>query len=149
MIYPLIFLQFENNAISISSFLDFMSINSFSFVTVLSRLMLSWSMMIFFLPVLGGTKGEGIHTIYKSKKMTHLFCFIFIILYVELCEILSMHLIFFPLICKCDKLYSCCCCLVAKSCPTFWDPLDYSPARFPCPWDFLGKNIRVSFHFLL
>ena len=81
--------------------------------------------------------------------MTHLFCFIFIILYVELCEILSMHLIFFPLICKCDKLYSCCCCLVAKSCPTFWDPMDYSPARFPCPWDFLGKNIRVSFHFLL
>ena len=28
-----------------------------------------------------------------------------------------------------------------------WDSLQ--PARFPCPWDFPGKNTRVGSHFLL
>ena len=30
----------------------------------------------------------------------------------------------------------------------FHDPTDYSPPG-SCPWDFLGKNIAVSFHLLL
>ena len=38
----------------------------------------------------------------------------------------------------------CCCCLVAKSCPTLCDP-----ARLLCPWDFPGKNTGVGCHFLL
>ena len=116
-------------------FLDFMSINSFSFVTLLSRLMLSWSMMILFLPVLGGTKGEGIYTTYKSKKMTHLFCFILSYCMLNFVKFCLCIWFFFPLIWKCDKLYYCCCCLVAKSYPTLWD---YSSARLPCPWDFSG-----------
>ena len=41
------------------------------------------------------------------------------------------------------------CCLVAKSCPTLCDPMDCSPARLLCPWDFLGKNAGVGCHFLL
>ena len=41
-----------------------------------------------------------------------------------------------------------CCCLVAKSCLTPCDPMNYSlPGS--CPWDFRGKNMGVSCHFLL
>ena len=29
------------------------------------------------------------------------------------------------------KLTFCCCCLVAKSCPTLWDPMDCSTPGFP------------------
>ena len=36
-----------------------------------------------------------------------------------------------------------CCCL--DSC----DPIEYSPARLLCPWDFLGKNMGVGSDFLL
>ena len=41
-----------------------------------------------------------------------------------------------------------CCCLVTKSCPTLWDPMDYS-CQAPRPWDFPGKNTGVSCHFIL
>jgi len=41
------------------------------------------------------------------------------------------------------------CCLVTKSCPTLWDPIDCSPARLLCSWDFLGKSTGVGCHFLL
>ena len=30
-----------------------------------------------------------------------------------------------------DKLYLCCCCSVAMSCPTLCDPMDYSMPGFP------------------
>ena len=38
--------------------------------------------------------------------------------------------------------------VVAKSCLTFCDPLDYSPTRLLYPWDFPG-NIGVGCRFLL
>ena len=38
--------------------------------------------------------------------------------------------------------------VVAKSCLTFCDPLDYSPSRHLYPWDFPG-NIGVGCRFLL
>ena len=31
-------------------------------------------------------------------------------------------------------------CLVTKSWPTLWDPMDCRPARLLCPWDFPGKK---------
>ena len=39
--------------------------------------------------------------------------------------------------------------LYAKLCSTFWDPVDCSPARFFCSWDFPGKNTGVGCHCLL
>ena len=42
-----------------------------------------------------------------------------------------------------------CGCLVAKSCLTLCDPMECSPARLLCPWDFPGKNTRVGCHALL
>ena len=42
--------------------------------------------------------------------------------------------------------------VVAQSCPTLCDPMDWSlglwPASFLCPWDSLGKNTGVACHFL-
>ena len=35
--------------------------------------------------------------------------------------------------------------LAAQSCPTLWDPMDYSL----CPWDSPGKNTGVGIHSLL
>ena len=35
--------------------------------------------------------------------------------------------------------FSCCCFLVAKSCPTLW-PRVRQPAKLLCPWDSPGKN---------
>ena len=40
-------------------------------------------------------------------------------------------------------------CLVTKSWPTLWDPMDCRPARLLCPWDFPGKKTGVGCHFLL
>ena len=44
-------------------------------------------------------------------------------------------------------------CSVAKSCLTLCDPVDCSPTRLLCPWDFPEKNTRmlngVDCHFLL
>ena len=40
-------------------------------------------------------------------------------------------------------------CLVAKSCPTLCNPIDCSPTRLLCLWDFLGKNTGVGCNFLL
>ena len=40
-------------------------------------------------------------------------------------------------------------CLVAQLCLTLWDPLDCSPTRLCCPWDFPGKNTGMSYHSLL
>src|SRR5574337_44455 len=40
------------------------------------------------------------------------------------------------------------CVLDAQLCPTLCNPMDYSPARFLCPWDFSGKNTGVGCHFL-
>ena len=47
-----------------------------------------------------------------------------------------------------------CCCLVAKSCPTLWEPLTARTlgkltARLLCTWDFPGKDTGVGCHFLL
>ena len=41
-----------------------------------------------------------------------------------------------------------CCCLVAKSCPTFASPWTVTTGLL-CSWDFPGKNTRVGCHFLL
>ena len=40
-------------------------------------------------------------------------------------------------------------CVHAQSCPTLYDPMDYRPTRFLCPWNFPGKNTGASCHFLL
>ena len=32
------------------------------------------------------------------------------------------------------------CCLVTQSCLILCDPMDYSPPRLICWWDFPGKN---------
>ena len=40
-------------------------------------------------------------------------------------------------------------CLVAKSCPALFQPLDCIPPRLLCPWGFPGKNTGVGCHFLL
>ena len=42
-----------------------------------------------------------------------------------------------------------CGCLVAKSCPTLFQPRVLQPARLLCPWDFLGRDTGVGCHFLL
>ena len=42
-----------------------------------------------------------------------------------------------------------CCCLVAKSCPTFSRPHRPEPTRILCPWDFPGKNAGEGCRFLL
>ena len=42
-----------------------------------------------------------------------------------------------------------CCCSVAKSYPTHYDPMDYSPPGSFCLWDYPNKNIGVGCHFLL
>ena len=42
-----------------------------------------------------------------------------------------------------------CVCVCTQSCPTLCNPLDCSPARFLCPWNFPGKNTGVGCHFLL
>ena len=44
---------------------------------------------------------------------------------------------------------SCCCCLVAKSCPTFVWLHRLWPTRLLCSWDFPGKNTEVDSHSLL
>ena len=36
-----------------------------------------------------------------------------------------------------------------QSCPTLCDPIDSSTPSSPCPWDSLGKNTGLGFHFLL
>ena len=43
----------------------------------------------------------------------------------------------------------CCCCLVAKSCLTPCDPMDYSPPRLLFPWYFPGRNTAVGCHLFL
>ena len=40
-------------------------------------------------------------------------------------------------------------CPVAPSCPTLRDPMDCSPAKLLCLWDFSGKNTGVGCHFLI
>ena len=45
-------------------------------------------------------------------------------------------------------IQSTCLCMLAQSCQTLWDPMDYSPPG-SCPWDSPGMNIGVSCHFLL
>ena len=39
--------------------------------------------------------------------------------------------------------------LAAQSCPTLCNPVDCSPPRLLCPWDFPGKDTGVDCHFLL
>ena len=49
-----------------------------------------------------------------------------------------------------DRWWPGCACtlkkkvLVAQSCLTLCDPMDCSPARLLCPWDFPGKNNGVG-----
>ena len=40
-------------------------------------------------------------------------------------------------------------CWVTQSCVILCDPMDCSPARLLCPWDFPGWNTAVGCHFLL
>ena len=49
------------------------------------------------------------------------------------------------------NLYAECCvlCLVAQSCLSLCDPMDYSPAGSSVHGDSPGKNIGVGFHALL
>ena len=42
-----------------------------------------------------------------------------------------------------------CVCSVAELCLAFCDPHGLQPTRLLCPWDFPGKHIGVSCHFLL
>ena len=49
---------------------------------------------------------------------------------------------------KKKKKEHCLCVLVAKSCPTLCDPMDYSPPG-ECPQDNPGKNTGVGCHSLL
>ena len=51
-----------------------------------------------------------------------------------------------------NYLFNCVCvcvCMCARLCPTLCDPMDCSPARLLCPWNFPGKNTGVDCHFLL
>ena len=48
-----------------------------------------------------------------------------------------------------QALQNLCYCLVVKSCPTLFDPMECSPLQAPLFMDFPGKNARVGFHFLL
>ena len=48
-----------------------------------------------------------------------------------------------------QALQNFCYCLVVKSCPTLFDPMECSPLQAPLFMDFPGKNARVGFHFLL
>ena len=43
----------------------------------------------------------------------------------------------------------CCCCLVAKLCPTLCNSTKRRLSRLLCPWNFPGKNTGVGCHFLL
>ena len=47
------------------------------------------------------------------------------------------------------RIVVCCSCLVSQSSLTLLQPRGLYPARFLCPWPFLGKNNRVGCHFLL
>ena len=60
-------------------------------------------------------------------------------------------------VCRCTKelyvqliflIFIYCCCLVAKLCPTVCNPMDCSPTRLLCPWDFSDRNTGVSCHIL-
>ena len=42
-----------------------------------------------------------------------------------------------------------CCCLVTKLCPALLGPHGLQCTKLLCPWNFPGKNIGVSCHFLL
>ena len=41
-----------------------------------------------------------------------------------------------------------CACSVTQMCPTLCDPLDCSPSRLLCPWDFPGKHTGEGLPFL-
>ena len=40
-------------------------------------------------------------------------------------------------------------CSVTQLCPTFSNPVNCSPPRLHCPWNFPGKNTKLGCHFLL
>ena len=41
------------------------------------------------------------------------------------------------------------CMLSTQLCPTLCDPINCSPPRLLCPWNFPGKNTGMCCHFLL
>ena len=45
--------------------------------------------------------------------------------------------------------FMCVLCSVAQLCPTLYDPMDCSPPRLLCPWNFSDKNTGLGFHALL
>ena len=64
------------------------------------------------------------------------------------CVCLPVYVFIFFIREKCAKIHVC-VCLVAQSCPTLCDPMDYSlPGSFVCE-DSLGKNTGVDCHALL
>ena len=55
---------------------------------------------------------------------------------------------------KCERCWNMitlfgCICIPTQSCPTLFNPMDYSPPGSSCLWDSPGKNIGVGCHFLL
>ena len=46
-------------------------------------------------------------------------------------------------------IVECYCCLVAKLCPTLFQPHGIGPVSPLCPWDFQVKKTEVGCHFLL
>ena len=47
----------------------------------------------------------------------------------------------------CPSNTICAMCVCAQSCPALCDPMDCSPARLLCLWDFPSKNTGVGCHF--
>ena len=42
---------------------------------------------------------------------------------------------------------SVCVCVCRQSCPSLFDPMNYSLPGSSCPWNFSGKNTGVDCHF--
>ena len=47
-------------------------------------------------------------------------------------------------VCVCARTHT-----LTQSWPTLWGPMNCSPSRLLCPWDFPGKDTEVDCHFLL
>ena len=47
-----------------------------------------------------------------------------------------------------ESIHGCWCCLVTQSCPTLWNPMNWSPPGSSVHGDFPGKHTGVGCHFL-
>ena len=48
-----------------------------------------------------------------------------------------------------ESIHGCWCCLVTQSCPTLWNPMNWSPPGSSVHGDFPDKHTGVGCHFLL